>query len=327
VVTSALISHPRAVLGARIRERRLRPADPTGIRVLTYHGLVEAKRDPQLERNFHTVEQFRAHLAILRRLQVVRPDEVLDGAAAASRLTVAITFDDGYQNNEIAAELLDEAHLPWALFVSTAEVGRNSTIWTARLALLLLHGRAERVEILGRSWDLADRGRRMACFQEVRRPLKRLARLERVEVMDELEAQFETGESERLLAEHPAFRMLAWDEVRSIAGRGAVIGSHGADHEIHHEDQPDAVIEQELARSRATLAEQLGSECTTLAYPNGDCTEASARIAERLGYRVAFTTVEGTVHDQDRPLMLPRLAAPGTDVAFARTLLAGQSRS
>ena len=313
----------RAVVGARIRERRVRPADIAGVRVFTYHGLVDSKRDARLERNFHTIDQFRAHLAILRRKRVVPPDQVIDAAKGASRLTVAITFDDGYQNNEIAAELLDAARLPWALFVSTAEVGGDSTIWTARLALLLLHGRAQRVEALGHSWGLADRDQRLACFQQVRGPAKQLAQIERLALLSDLAAQFDSGEEQRLLLEFPAFRMLGWDEVRSIAGRGAIIGSHGVVHEIHHADQPMAVLERELSESRVVLGEQLGVECTALAYPNGDWTDSSARIAEHLGYRVGFTTVDDTVRADADPFALPRLTAPGNEVGFTRALLAG----
>lgn len=315
----------RAAVGARVHEHRVRPADIAGVRVLTYHGLVDAKTDAYLERNFHTIRQFREHLRILRRHRVVPPEQVIDAAKEASQLTVAITFDDGYRNNEIAAELLDAARLPWALYVSTGEVGGDSTIWTVRLGLLLLHGKAPSVEAFDQKWDLTDRNVRLASFGAVRRRAKQLGRPDRVALLDELVSQFEPGEEERLLTEFPSFNMLNWSDLRSLRDGGAAIGSHGVDHEIHHERQPDHVIEDELHLSQRAISENLGAPCTSLAYPNGDFTDRSRRVAQELGYLTAFSTVDDTVHAGTDPLALPRLTARGDLTGFHRSLLTGQS--
>lgn len=315
----------RAVAGARMRERRLRPADPAGVRVLTYHGVVERKTDPYLERNFHTVQQFRDHLRILGRHRVVAPTEVVAAAKQASRLTLAITFDDGYLNNEIAAEILEAARLPWAIYVSTGEIGRGATIWTARLGLLLLHGQAPSVDAFDQRWRLADRELRLACFSVVRRRAKQLAQRERVAFLEELVSQFEPGEEQRLLAEFPSFRMLDWPGLRSLRDSGATVGSHGVTHEIHHERQPYHVIEEELRISQRTIREELGSTCTTLAYPNGDITDRSRQFARDLGYLTGYTTADGSVHADSDPLALPRLTARGDLVEFGRSLLTGRS--
>lgn len=314
----------RAAAGARVRERRLRPADTAGVRVLTYHGLVERKSDPYLERNFHTIQQFRDHLRVLRRHRVVAPNDVV-AESQTSRLTVAITFDDGYLNNEIAAELLDAYRLPWALYVSTGEIGRGATIWTVRLGLLLLHGRTTSIDAFGQQWSLADRELRLACFGAVRRRAKQLTQGERVAFFEQLVSQFEPGEEQRLLAEFPSFRMLDWPGVRSLRSSGAAIGSHGVSHEIQHERQPDHVIEVELRNSRRTIRSELGSDCTTLAYPNGDSTNCSRRLAHRLGYLTAYTTIDGSVYADSDPLALPRLTARGDLVEFERSLLVGRS--
>lgn len=315
----------RAILGARIRERRLRPANVSGVRVLTYHGLVDTKRDPYLERNFHTVEQFRSHIHILRRQRVVPVEDVVEAAKSASKLTVAITFDDGYKNNQIAAELLAAAHLPWALYVSTGAIGGDSTIWTAQLGLLLLHGHAASIEAFGREWDLSDRAHQLESFQAVRNAAKRLSQADRIRFLDDLVTQFDDGEEERLIAAFPQFQMLNWDDLRSMAASGTTIGSHGVNHEIHHADQPTPVIESELSGSQSMLRSQLRVASTTLAYPNGNWTDRSRRVAEQLGYRTAFTTVDDVVRGDADPFSLPRLAALGNEVAFTRSLLSGRT--
>jgi len=295
------------------------------VRVLTYHGVVERKSDPYLERNFHTVQQFRDHLRILGRHRVVAPGEVVTAAKQASQLTIAITFDDGYRNNDIAAEFLEAARLPWTLYVSTGEVGRGATIWTARLGLLLLHGKAPSIDAFDQRWKLSDRELRLACFGVVRRRAKQLGREERVAFLDDLVSQFEPEEEQRLLDEFPSFRMLDWPGLRSLRDSGATIGSHGVTHEVHHERQPDHVINEELHDSQRTIRAELGSECTTLAYPNGDFTDRSRQVARDVGYLTAYTTVDGTVHADSDPLTLPRMTARGDLVEFERSLLRGRS--
>jgi hypothetical protein len=79
--------------------------------------------------------------------------------------TSVITFDDGYANNLQAAEILDPARLPWAVFVSTGALGRENSIWTVELSLLIFHGQAEKVESLGRVWSLSNRQAREDAFQ------------------------------------------------------------------------------------------------------------------------------------------------------------------
>lgn len=308
---------------ARFRERRIRACRSADVRVLTYHGLIANKANGIIDRNFHTIEQFRAHLGYLRRFRVISPDEAANPNVWSRRLTVVITFDDGYKNNEIAAELLEAARLPWGLYVSTDVVGTASTIWTARLSMLILHGHASQVEVLGRCWRLSTPDERRVSFNAIRRTAKSLSQPKRVALMDELVEQFDSGEESRLIAEFPAFKMLNWSDLRSLSASGVTIGSHGVSHEVQHANQPDAVIEAELSESQTAISRQLGIDCTTLAYPNGDSTECSRQIASRLGYRTAFTTVDRAIRPQDLPLALPRLSARGDPVEFVRSLLRG----
>jgi peptidoglycan/xylan/chitin deacetylase (PgdA/CDA1 family) len=286
---------------------------------------VESRADAYLERNFHTIDQFRTHLRILRRHRIVAPAEVLDREARPAGLRVAITFDDGYKNNEIAAELLDEAGMPWALYVATGEIGSERTIWTALIGLLLLQGRASAVEVLDQRWPLHDRDQRLASFGAIRRVAKELPQAERLQLLDDLLEQFDPGEADSLLDAFPSFKMLSWDDLRSLSSHDVTIGSHGVVHEIHNPAQTEAVLRQELEQSRAAIHERLGRDCTTFAFPNGDEAEPSRRLASEAGYQTAFTTEDGTVGADSAGLALPRLTAIGDTVSFTRVLLSGSA--
>lgn len=296
----------------------------SGIRVFRYHGVVEAKVDPVLDRNQHLVSVFRAHVEYLRRFRVLGMDELVEELRTPenSRQPAAmVTFDDGFANNVLAAEILARRRIPWCLFVPSGEIGPCRAMWPVELSLLLLRGRAERIQALGRSWSLSGRGERERAFQEMRALLKRsIAAPQRREELASLREQFPPGESERLVAEFPSLRMLTWDELAQLSGAGVEIGSHGCHHELHNSVQPEVIRKDELARSRIDLEARLGRPCRAFAYPNGDFLDTSAQEAERAGYALAFTTRTATINGANRaePFLLPRISAAGSLHSFAR---------
>jgi peptidoglycan/xylan/chitin deacetylase (PgdA/CDA1 family) len=284
---------------------------------LCYHGVTLRRRDDRLERNFHRIADFRGHSRFLKRRRAVTLqglNEILTRQAAADCSGAAITFDDGYANNLLAAEILLEAKLPFAIFVTTGAVGADKAIWTVELSLLLLHGRCDALEALGQRWQLKTREEREAVFQTIRYRLKAMPAPLRREAMDGIRAQFPASETQRLLEQFPAFQMLTWKEIRQLAETGVEIGSHGVDHEIHHAVQDPEVRRRELVESKQEIERQVGRPCRFFAFPNGDSCERSAREVEEAGYEMAFTTQPGLTRFDSNRFLLPRVS-PGGSVA------------
>lgn len=304
------------------RSLKPRPVAPRPT-ALCYHGIVREKLEGRLERNFHRIADFRSQVRIFRRQGVTPLAELATTfpKPAIDRSSLAlITFDDGYANNLLAAEILAESRLPWTLFVSTAAVGRQGAIWTVELSLLLLHGRGEKLEALGRSWPLQSRAQREDTFQGIRYPMKAMPARLRQQTMQELRAQFPAGETARLLEQFPAFQMLTWPELRQLAGAGVEIGSHGVDHELHHAAQDPEVRRSELVESKSEIERQLGRPCRFFAFPNGDHCAPSAGEVEAAGYELAFTTQPGRVQPGSNRFLLPRLSPGGTVAKLKRQL-------
>lgn len=294
-----------------------------GIRIIRYHGVVEALVDPLLERNFHLLSDFRAHVRALRRVPIMTLSEL--EATLASRSfppegAHVITFDDGYANNLAACEILDGARIPCAIFVSTGAVGRQQTNWTAELSLLVLHGDAEQIETHGTAWVLTDRELREKAYHAIRRGFKVLPATRRRAAMNELRRQFPPGETHRLLRRFAAFQMLSWEEMAQLGGAGVEIGSHGVHHELHHAQQPRAVRNTELSDSRAQLEGRLGHPCRAFAFPNGDFTTTSADEVDVAGYALAVTIESGPVTPGTNPCLLPRVKAPVSPREFEAAL-------
>ena len=76
----------------------------------------------------------------------------------------------------------------------------------------------------------------------------------RQETMSYLRKQFPPEETQRLLQEFPSLQMLSWGkEIGQLARTGVEIGSHGVHHEIHHQDQLEAIRAFELKESKFEL--------------------------------------------------------------------------
>lgn len=305
---------------------QLARAAPPGVRVLTYHGIIDRVTDARLERNFHLLSAFREQVRLLRRLPVLPLSALAElatqGARPADSVAIAITFDDGYASTAVAAEVLAEAGIPWTLFVSTGPIDAGTTIWTVELALRILHCDIRGIEANGTHWALESRSQREAAYQSIRTALKGMDATRRIEQMETIRRQQPAGELDRLLDRFPAFRAMSWGQVAEFARSGAEVGSHGVHHELHHANQPEQVRREELSLSRSTIAARSGKPCRYFAFPNGTTMDASSAEARAAGYEMAFTTRPGLVRGDEDPFLFPRVE-PGRDLSA----LSGRLRS
>jgi peptidoglycan/xylan/chitin deacetylase (PgdA/CDA1 family) len=311
----------RYLSGGQSGERRLE-----GIRVFYYHGVVEQKKDALLERNFVLLDEFRSHLRFLRRFRVLSLGELaeeLSNARGKVKRGAVITFDDGYANNLMVAEIFQAARLPWSLFISTGGIGSGSTLWPEELALLLLHGRIAQLGALGQTWRTESGDDRVVAFRSTQRAMKAMPSEVRRRTLDSIRTQFPKDETRRLLFEFPSMQMLSWDQTRQLATAGVDVGSHGVDHEIHHAAQEAATRCHELTASKSELTKRLNRECDFFAFPNGDFISPSADEVRQAGYKLGFTTHPSTVIRGANPFVLPRLYPAGPSQQFEREFFWG----
>lgn len=292
-----------------------------GIRIFRYHGVVERRRDPLLERNHHDWRVFTEQMSYLRRFRLLGLEEFLDGLDRPDSLpesAALVTFDDGFANNLRVAEFMARRRLPWTLFASVGELGENRALWLDEFSMLALYGDARRLEALDASWPLSTPEERERVFRVVRPGLKVLPSSKKNAAMDSIRAQFPPGESARLLASFPELRMLTWKELGQLADAGVAIGSHGVNHDAHHAEQPGPERLRELCESRREIETRLGRRCRAFAYPNGNYVAESPEEAARAGYAAAFTTEVTPIDRSTNRYLLPRLSAPQSLRRFVR---------
>ena len=90
--------------------------------------------------------------------------------------------------------------------------------------------------------------------------------------------------------------ILTWEEIKEMKEYGIDFQSHTLTHARLTKLSPEK-IEEELYRSRKILEDKLSSSVTSLAYPYGSFNEEIKKIAQKSGYKGAFTTLRGEGFD------------------------------
>lgn len=206
----------------------------------------------------------------------------------------AITFDDGYADNETnALPILEKHGLPACFYIATGyldgqRMWNDTVIEAIRLCpndALDLNGTA--AAALG-CLNLDSIAARRAAIDAVLGATKYLEPAERLDWSSAL--------SERCQAILPTDLMMSTAQVKALRGAGMLIGAHTMNHPILARLSAGEA-EAEIAQGRDALEAMLGEPVRHFAYPNGkpvqDYDAASVAIVKRLGFESAVTTAWG----------------------------------
>jgi peptidoglycan/xylan/chitin deacetylase (PgdA/CDA1 family) len=236
-------------------------------------------------------------LAHLKELATVVPLAPAMEALRAGRplppRAVALTFDDGYEDNlRLAVPLLEKLRLPATFFLAPGLLSGDVRAWWEILAWGFQRTTRATVQWDGRvlpTRGRAGRGslrwimeRLKSCDQAVRQ--RKVTTL-----LDLLEPEGEPNDRNLFLD---------WDGARELIRRGFAVGSHSMHHAILSREPPDQQA-QDLTASRRALETGLDVPVRLLAYPNGsraDYDAGTVCAAERAGYAHAFTVRPGLNH-------------------------------
>lgn len=177
-----------------------------------------------------------------------------------------LTFDDGYANNLQLVPLLERLGVPATIFVATANMDLGEAYW----------------------WDVLYREsrRRGVAYGEISQRREALKRFVPQQIAEELKAEF-GAEAFRPMGELD--RPMTHAEVSTLAAHSLVeIGNHTHLHTIL--PRVDASTQQaDIKMCQERLTAVTGKVATTIAYPNGECTQATLDAAKAVGLLVGVT--------------------------------------
>ncbi len=217
---------------------------------------------------------------------------------------MAITFDDGYANNEqIAAPILKKLGLPATFFIATAYLDGGRMFNDSIVAAVR--------DCRHRSLDLTELGLENYSLESLEQRRRAISLI--LPQVKALSPATRAAKAERIceLAEvvPPDDLMMSSSQVAALARGGFGIGAHTATHPILARLEPSAARE-EIQRGRQQLEDITGARVPLFAYPNGrpgeDYTIETTELVRRTGFVAAFTTAHGVAGRNADPFQLPR---------------------
>jgi peptidoglycan/xylan/chitin deacetylase (PgdA/CDA1 family) len=284
-----------------------------GAAILMYHSVVEDPRRlaDSLDGISHSRQVFEGQMELLaREFHPIPLDQVRRFVLGDSDLperSVLISFDDGYADNyDVALPILDRLGIPSVFYVTVDCVERRTMPWPSRLRFAFRTTKRKNwTDESGRVWTFEGPGDREKAFQHVCEQACQRAGVALESTVTRLEEQLDAKlsfDSGRL--------MMTWDQIRDLAKRGYVVGSHTMTHpnmaRIGKED-----VRREFAESKGRMETCLGATIDHFSYPCPalfpSWTEETAEESRRIGYQTAVTTNHGLARKDDNPLLLKRV--------------------
>ncbi|MBI3776089.1 MAG: polysaccharide deacetylase family protein [Gammaproteobacteria bacterium] len=253
-----------------------------GPHILMYHG-VSARARRGLEncegkhveldifvRQLQAVAESRRVIPLTALIAGIRSGETLRDA-------VAITFDDGYENNVLnAAPVLAELGMSATFFLATGYIGTDRWLWVDRLEFLLNRATCNQMRLPGVPFEiplrtLADKQRALRCIKEY---VKMRRGGNTIDVIQEME-QLCGGDG---TPPYGDYRFMSWEQVRQLADAGFDIGAHTVNHAILSQRRLDEA-KREILVSRDRVVSEVGRCSRVFCYPNGRAGDYTPEIA------------------------------------------------
>jgi peptidoglycan/xylan/chitin deacetylase (PgdA/CDA1 family) len=310
----SLLDH--AALASGVVERRER-AMLGSLTILTYHRVLPSSQWkgaplPGLVMPLSCFEQQVRSLA--RRFEVVTVSKGLARLRVGARddkPLIALTFDDGYDDNHAHAAGILETHGVRGTFYLVSDfVGTDVELWFDEAARWFGGSKTPALDALVE----AIGGR--PTWARGTRPIVRA-------FMGYLKSHSREDRDRALayMRQHPGSVprrgedvAMSLDDAKDLARRGHEIGAHTATHPLLPQED-DASLAREVAGCKARLESMLGLDVRGFCYPNGDVDERVARAVREAGFAHAVTVARGRNTKSTDPYCLHRL-----DMNSARVL-------
>lgn len=237
---------------------------------------------------------------------------------------LAITFDDGYEDNfSVALPILRRHKLTATFFVATGFLD-GGCMWNDRI-VEAVRGSTRGVLDLGQIgraefgvYPIDDNAGQRRAIAAILLRAKYLEPAKRLQFSDQL--------AELAQVQSPSGLMMTSQQVRELHRSGMQIGAHTVWHPIlarlSHAD-----AEREIGESKRQLESITGAPVTLFAYPNGsrgdDYDDATVALVREAGFEAAVSTDWGAAGDGSKRFELPRFTPWDRDrVRFGLRLVA-----
>ncbi|MGD1120030.1 MAG: polysaccharide deacetylase family protein [Dehalococcoidales bacterium] len=294
--------------------------------ILVYHRVAKPDCDPFLLSV--SPEHFREQMEYLtKNYRIVSLNELrqnIDNGKLNPK-SLAVTFDDGYEDNfSNARPVLEQLNIPATIFVVSGRIGSNKEFWWDALERMLLtpdtlpdtleltiQDKTYRWPTGGKSlnarWNVTQSplNERHRLFMELQHLLRLMDDTGRQEVLSGIEHWVAAA----LPQSKPVASFMSPVELKLLAGSGLIdIGAHTVTHPVLSAQPPEAQ-RREIIESKRQLEDIVERPVTAFAYPYGsreDIGKETIDLVREAGFGLACANFPGYVNRHTDPLLLPR---------------------
>jgi peptidoglycan/xylan/chitin deacetylase (PgdA/CDA1 family) len=254
------------------------------------------------------MELFEAEMRYIgRRYNVVSLPRLIQHLENRERENVvAITFDDGYEDNyRNAFPILQRYRLPATVFLTTGTIDSDEPLWFDKLARSLKTTERTCIDVeidIPRRFWLRTEAERLEANAQIFGLLRLLDDARRTEQFGHILGYLAAKDGDR------RGKMLSWDQVRAMHRQGIHFGGHTVTHPFLSKLPRDRAF-WEVSECKRRIEEELQVDIDCFAYPNGreeDFSKWNAELLRSAGYRAAVTTMWGINWPTTDPMELRR---------------------
>jgi len=251
-------------------------------RIIVYHG-VTANAKTDINARFISTDLFEKQIQYFTtHFHVVSLSNYFDGAYHPYKPTIAITFDDGYQNNLTEAlPILEKYKAPATFFITTVQQANYSILWADALDLFR-YTNIKNEFVFNNMVYKSPKNEYKNGRKTLKKNLKRTGWNEKKSLVDLILSDNDFIDDQSL---KPYYQLLSDEEILQLSkSRYAEIGSHGLYHNCLTKI-PLEKAKEELTISKSYLENIIQKEVISFAYPDGDYNNELISAAEKVGYK------------------------------------------
>ena len=247
-------------------------------------------------------------------------DNIADWLCGRKQLpprAVAVTFDDGFEDNyTLAAPLMEKYGISGAIYLTVNAVIKNELPWFSRTGYLFQEAQRRKMVLTDRegqrTWNLGNPQENSEAFAQYSHPCAMMTG----EGLENYVTKLENWFGFKLdLTQGP--RMMTFVQARQLQQRGHIIGNHSFSHGNMGRIPPES-LDQEIDEANKILERELGSKPEHFSYPNPcllnpQWNEQSLALTKRIGFKTAVLTDNGIVTKTSDPLLLRRVYVGNDD--------------
>jgi len=206
---------------------------------------------------------------------------------------IAITFDDGYEDNYLYAyPILRKCSIPATIFCSTGFIGTKEVPLFDKIRLAFKNTKESYLKLKnGVCYPLTTLEEKLYAMNSVMKMVTYLVDKQKISYLDWLFNTLKVEEESRDLSQN----MLSWEQIKVMNNNGISFGAHTVTHPILT-TLPHEQIKQEVVMSKKIIEEHLGIAVKCFAYPDGKegtFNNDIKKLLQEVGYICALTTIPG----------------------------------